>query len=293
MSRFPQYDYELVIIDNCSSDRTQEVLRDIAAVDKRVKVILNARNFGPNRSGLHLHSFATGDCMIVIASDLEDPPELISDFLEKWEQGYKIVAAIKKRTRENLLMKIFRHAYYKVISAVSEVDQIKNFTGFGLYDMSIIKPLLDYYDSTTYFQGLINEFGYDIAFIEFDKPMRVSGKSSYNFFSYFNFAMLAITANSKLPIRIATLAGFFLSGLSLFIAIVYFVLKLLFWVDIPFGIAPLMIGLFFFSSVQILFIGLIGEYVAAILAKTSPKPLVTVREYINFEDNEKVKVEDE
>jgi glycosyltransferase involved in cell wall biosynthesis len=286
MSQFPHYDYEIIIIDNCSKDKTPGVLREIALTDKRVKVILNARNFGVNRSGLYVHKFVTGDCMICLASDLEDPPELIADFLAKWEQGHKMVAAIKKGGKENILMRIIRSVYYKIMYAISDVKQIKNFNGFGLYDMNIIKPLLEYYDCNTYFRGLVNEYGYDVAFVEFHKPVRSSGKSSYNFFSYFDYAMIGIVSNSKVPIRVATLAGFCLSGLSLLIAIVYFIFKLLYWSSVPFGIAPLVIGLFFFSSVQIFFIGLIGEYVAAVLSKVSPKPLVLVREYINFENTE-------
>jgi len=287
LRKFPQYDYEIIIIDNCSKDKTPEILKEIASNDKNFKVILNAKNFGVNRSTLYVQKFTTGDCMIGLASDLEDPPELIADFLEKWEQGYKMVAAVKKGSKENILIRIIRSIYYKIISAISEIKPIDNFTGFGLYDMSIIKPLLDFYDSTTYFRGLISEFGYDIAYVEFVKPVRKSGKSSYNFFSYFDYAMIGITSNSKVPIRIATLAGLFLSGLSLLGAVFYFILKIIFWDSIPFGIAPLVIGLFFFSSVQIFFVGLIGEYVAAVLAKVSPKPLVSVREYINFNNNEK------
>ena len=286
MSQFPQFDYEIIMIDNCSKDKTPEVLREIAATDKRFKVILNARNFGNNRSGLYAMKFITGDCMILMASDLEDPPELIAEFLKKWEQGYKMVAAIKKGSKENILMRMIRKVYYNIIHSISDVKQIRNFNGFGLYDKSIIKPLLEYYDSTTYFRGLVNEYGYDVAFVEFVKPVRSSGKSSYNFFSYFDYAMIGIVSNSKVPIRIATLAGFCLSGLSLLIAIFYFIFKLIFWSSVPFGIAPLVIGLFFFSSVQIFFIGLIGEYVAAVLSKVSPKPLVLVREYINFENAE-------
>lgn len=286
MKGFPQYDYEIILIDNCSKDNTPAVLKEIASRDKRFKVILNAKNFGPERSGLYMHRFITGDCMIALASDLEDPPEMISDFLNKWAEGYKMVAAIKKGSKENIVMRNIRKLYYKLVSAVSEVDMIDNFTGFGLYDMSIIKPLLDYYDTTTYFRGLVSEYGYDIAYVEFVKPIRTSGKSSYNFLKYFDFAIVGITSNSKVPIRIATFTGICLSVLSLIIAIFYLVFKLLYWPEVPFGIAPLVIGLFFFSSVQIFFIGLIGEYVAACLAKVSPKPLVSVREYVNIDRNE-------
>jgi len=285
MSKYSQYDYEIIVIDNCSTDKTQKILKDIAQKDKKLKVILNAKNFGANRSTLFVQKFITGDCMIGLASDLEDPPELIDDFIEKWEQGFKIVAAVKKGSKENLIIRSVRGLYYKIIGAISEVKLINNFTGFGLYDSSVLKPLFDYYDSTTYFRGLISEYGYDIAFVEFVKPVRKHGKSSYNFFSYFDYAMIGITSNSKVPIRIATLAGFFLSGLSFLAAVFYFVYKLLHWDSVPFGIAPLVIGLFFFSSVQIFFVGLIGEYVATVLAKVSQKPLVSVREYINFESN--------
>ena len=292
MLELPQYDYELLIIDNCSKDNTPNILREIAAKDSKVKVVLNAKNFGAIRSGLYIHTLASGECMICMASDLEDPPELIPKFINKWEEGFKMVAAVKSGSKENLIIRTVRRVFYKLINRISEVTLIDNFTGFGLYDMSIIKPLLPYYNGTTYFRGLISEFGYDIAFVEFEKPVRPTGKSSYNFFSYFDYAMVGITANSKVPIRIATLTGFIMSGLSLSVAIIYLILKLIYWADIPFGMAPLMIGLFFFSSIQIFFIGLIGEYVAAILAKTSPKPLVSVREYINF-DEKIVQEEDE
>jgi glycosyltransferase involved in cell wall biosynthesis len=283
MQKLPQYDYEIIMIDNCSKDNTVARLKEIASIDKTFKVILNVKNFGANRSGLYMHKFVSGDCMIAIASDLEDPPEMIAEFLSKWEQGYKLVAAVKKGSRESIIKKCVRMFYYKIISYISEVELIRDFTGFGLYDMSLVNPLVEYYDCTTYFRGLICEYGYDIAYVEFVKPTRPTGKSSYNFFSYFDYAMIGITSNSKVPIRIATLVGLLLSGLSLLAAIVYFVLKLMFWAYIPFGIAPLMIGLFFFSSIQLLFIGLIGEYVAATLSKVSPKPLVLVREYINLD----------
>jgi len=293
IAQFPQYQYEFIYIDNCSEDKTPEILRSIAASDKRVKVILNSNNYGPNRSGLFAHMFVTGDCMIIIASDLEDPPELIPSFLEKWAQGHKVVAAVKRGSKEFFIKRLFRSLYYKILSKISNVKQIKGFTGFGLYDMSIVKPLRDYYDATTYIRGLISEYGYDIAYIEFDKPVRTSGKSSYNFFSYFDYAMIGITSYSKVPLRIATLAGLFLSGFCFLVAVIYFILKLVFWSHIPFGIAPLIIGFFFFSSVQLLFIGIIGEYIAATLAKVSPKPLVLAKEFINFEDDEiKIKEND-
>jgi glycosyltransferase involved in cell wall biosynthesis len=286
IAKFPQYDYEIILIDNCSKDNSVAVLREIAAQDKRFKAILNARNFGPERSGLYMQKFASGDCLIVMASDLEDPPELIEEFLLKWEQGHKMVVAVKTGSRESLIMRGVRKIYYKLISAISEVELIDNFTGFGLYDMSLISPLLEYYDANTYFRGLVSEYGYDMAFVKFVKPKRVAGKSSYNFFRYFDYAMRGITSYSTAPIRLATYLGFTLSVLSVLVAAFYFIFKLLYWPNVPYGMAPLIIGLFFFSSVQIFFLGLIGEYVAAVLTKVTHKPLVFAREYINFEESE-------
>ena len=286
MSGFPQYDYEIIIIDNCSTDNTVNILRDIAAADKRVKIILNARNFGALRSGLYVQQFYSGDCMVLMASDLEDPPELIADFLHHWKEGKKVVVAVKAGSKEGFFLRSIRKLYYRIIASISDVKHIRNFTGFGLYDKTIIDPLLDCYDLNTYFRGLISEYAADIAIVEFKKPVRLYGKSSYNFFSYFDYAMTGITSYSKVPIRIATLAGFFLSGLSFLAAVLFFIARLLWWPTAPFGMAPLLIGMFFFSSVQLLFIGLIGEYVSAILVKVSPKPLVTVREFINFEKEE-------
>jgi glycosyltransferase involved in cell wall biosynthesis len=288
MVQFPQYDYEIMLIDNCSADGTADVLRKIASEDKRVKVIINAKNFGVLRSSLYLQQFFTGDCLVAISSDLEDPPELIADFIRHWENGKKAVVGVKTKSKENFLIRMVRRTYYHIINKISEIEQIKGFTGFGLFDKSIINPLLEYYDTNTYFRGLISEYAYDLVKVEFEKPIRVYGKSSYSFFSYFDYAMTAITSYSKVPIRIATLAGLCLSGLSLLIAVFYFILKLIWWQHVPFGMAPLIIGLFFFSSVQILFVGLIGEYVAAVLSKVSPKPLVAVREFINFDNGENV-----
>ena len=286
--KFPQYDYEIIIIDNCSKDNTADILRGIAENDKRVKVILNAKNFGPRRSGLFAHKFFTGECLICMASDLEDPPELIEDFIKHWESGSKVVMAVRSDSKEGFVMKQVRKLYYGIIKSISDVEQVKFFTGFGLYDRSILVPLFDSYYINTNIKNLIGEYGYDIAKVEFVKPVRKYGKSSYNFFSYFEVAVTAAITTSKFPIRLATLLGFVLSVLSLLFAMVLFVLRLLFWPQAPFGMAPLIIGMFFFASVQIMFLGLIGEYVAEILVRVSPKPFVSVREYINFDEEEKV-----
>jgi len=285
MSQFPQLDYEIIIADNCSQDSTVNILRGISAEDKRVKVILNGKNF-KTRSGLNAFNFFSGECLISLATDLEDPPELIADFLRHWEAGKKVVVAVKAGSKEGLVMRQIRKLYYNMINSISSVEQIKNYTGFGLYDRSVIGPILNSGDPEPYMRGLISEFAYDIAVVEFLRPVRSAGKSSHNFFSLFNIAMMGVTSYSKVPIRIATISGMFLSLISLLVAVFYFIIKMIWWPHIPFGMAPLIMGMFFFASVQILFLGLIGEYVSAILIKVTPKPLVMVREYINFEEEE-------
>ncbi len=205
LAKFPQYDYELIIIDNCSKDNTVVALRELAAADERLKVIVNARNFGPTRSILFAQRYASGDCLITLASDLEDPPELIEDFLLKWQEGYKAVVAVKKGSKEKLIIRNVRKLYYKLIDAISEVEQIRHFTGFGLYDASIIDALKDSYDVNTYFRGLISEYGYDIARVEFVRPVREHGRSSYNFFSYFDYALTGITSNAQVSVNQAEL----------------------------------------------------------------------------------------
>ena len=277
MEQFPQYDYEIIMIDNCSQDGTVDVLRDIAAQDKKFKVILNAKNFGTDRSGLFVRRFFSGDCMVTLASDLQDPPELIADFLRHWEQGKKVVVAVKVGSEEKWPMRAIRKLYYRIVNAISSVDHIKDFSGFALLDRSIVEPLTGCFDVTMYYRGLISEFGYDVAKVEFVKPNRIHGKSKHSFFTNFDIFMTAVTSYSKLPIRIATLGGLFLSALSFVVAVVYFVLRLFWWPNPPWGIGPLLVGQFFFASVQLLFLGLIGEYVAAIFVKIKPKPLVSVR----------------
>ena len=285
MEQFPQYDYEILIADNCSQDETVDILRDIAANDNKVKVILNAKNFGISRSSRYIRQFYTGDCVISMASDLQDPPEIIAELLRHWEDGKKMVVAVKSGSEESIVMRTIRKLYYRIVNAISSVEQINDY-GFMLVDKSIMDKLMPCFLPGTYGRGLYAEYGYDIATVSFIKPKRKHGKSSFNFFSYFDVMMMAVTYTSKTPIRIATLAGLFLSILSFLIAAVYFILRIFWWPNPPWGIGPLLVGMFFFASVQILFLGLIGEYVAAILAKVTPKPLVMVREYINFDNDE-------
>lgn len=285
MAQFPEYDYELIIRDNCSIDGTAEILHEIAANDKRVKLIFLVKNFKVG-SGKVLYRYCTGDCVIRLASDLEDPPELIADFLRHWEAGKKVVVAVKAGSKEHFVMRTIRKIYYSGLNKISNIEQIKNFTGFGLYDRTVFESVISNNDPAPYLRGLISEFGYEFATVGFVKPVRPSGKSKRNFLMYFDNAMLGLTSYSKLPIHFATIAGAVLSMLSLLVAVFYFVIKMMWWPHVPFGIAPLILGMFFFASVQILFLGLIGQYVAAILVKVTPRPLPTVREFVNFSEEE-------
>lgn len=280
--RLPQHRLELVFIDNASSDRTSARLRALAATDARVKVILNARNFGHIRSPMHGVLQATGDAVIPMASDLQDPPEMIVAFIGGWERGYKKVVAVKPVSRDNTVMFGLRRLYYGTLNRISEIPLIENFTGFGLYDRSVIEYIRKLDDPYPYFRGLVSEVGFDTLIVEFDQPRRVRGVTKNNFYTLYDIAMLGITNHSKLPLRVATIGGFAMSGLSLLVALGYLIYKLVFWNEFAVGQAPLVIGLFFLFSVQLFFIGLLGEYVLAIHRHVLKRPLVVEKERINF-----------
>lgn len=278
----PQYTYEHIFIDNCSTDRSRDILRDLAEKDKNVKVILNARNFGPNRSGSYGMLQATGDALICIVCDLQDPPAMIPKFLEKWEEGYKVVMGQKTKSKENILMYGIRKIYYGLIQALSETEQLANVTGYGLYDKEVLDMIRWMDDPEPYMRGLITDLGYKWCLLEYTQNKREVGKSSYNFYKYFDFAITGVTHVSRKPLRIATLLGFFMSGISFVIALVYLILKLIYWDSFQMGMAPILIGMFFLASVQLAFIGVIGEYVGAILTKVTKRPMVVEEERINF-----------
>jgi len=282
----PDYDYEHIFIDNASEDKTVEILRKIASQDKKVKVILNTRDFGQVRSPMHAIFQAKGDAVIGLCCDLQDPPELIPDFIKKWEEGYKLVLGVKKSSNDSLLMSSARKIFYNLISILSEskIKQIKNLTGFGLYDRDAIEMMKKIDDPCPYIRGLIGDIGFEPALIPFNKPARKRGVTKNNFYTLYDMAILGITSYSKIPLRIATLAGFTLSILSLLVAFCYFVAKLLFWYNFPMGTAPIIISLFFFSSVQLFFIGVIGEYIGFIHTRVLKRPLVFEKERINFDD---------
>ena len=283
----PQYNYEHIFIDNCSDDSTLSLLRDICSKDDHVKVIENARNFGHIRSPFYGILQTAGDCTISMAADFQEPPSLIPHFVKKWEEGFKVVCAVKTSSKESHTMFGIRKFYYNLVKKMSEVDSIDNFTGFGLYDRQVIAALRLMEDPYPYFRGLICEIGFKRAIVEFNQPKRERGKSHNSFYTLFDMAMLGITANSKVPLRLATIGGFIFSIISFIIALVYLILKLAFWYNMPMGMAPIIIGVFFFSSVQLFFIGLLGEYIAQILTKVTNRPLVIESERINFDDDKK------
>lgn len=281
----PQYTYEHVFIDNHSGDKTIEILRGIAAQDKNVKVILNARNFGHIRSPYYGMLNCHGDAVILVVADFQDPPELLAQFLAKWEEGYKIVIGVKKKSKENPLMFLVRKFFYGLLAKMSDSGEkpVKNFTGFGLYDQKFIEVLRTIDEPYPYFRGLITELGFDRYEIEYVQPQRAAGKTKNNFFTLYDIAMLGFTNHSKLPLRLSAFIGFFSAIVSLLVAVGYFIYKLIYWDRFNAGQAPLVIGVFFFASVQLFFIGIIGEYIGAIHTQVRKRPLVIEKERINFD----------
>lgn len=276
------YRYEHIFIDNASIDNTVNILKGIAAVDKNVKIIVNLKNYGHLKSPFYAILQASGEAAMFVAADFQDPPVLIKDFIDRWERGYKVVVGIKSRSKENPLMFMVRKIYYSLIQSVSTVEQIKNFTGFGLYDRSVIEILRQYDERYPYFRGLISELGFEIAKIEFTQPIRKKGRSNNNFYTLFDLAMLGIVNYSVLPLRIATFVGLITALVSFLIALFYLFYKIIFWNSFQVGIAPLVIGIFFFSAVQLFFIGIIGEYIGAIYTQVKKRPLVIEKERVNF-----------
>lgn len=281
-NELPNYQYEHIFIDNASTDNTASIIRDICETNDNVKLIINARNFGHIRSPFYGILQSKGDAVILLASDLQDPPELIIDFLREWENGYKIVVGVKKQSGESPIMFTIRKIYYNFANRIANVRLIKNFTGFGIYDKKIIDVLRQIDDPYPYFRGLISEIGFEIAEIPYYQPARKRGITKNNFYTLYDIGMLGITSHSKLPLRLATMAGFTLSVISFGFAAIFLILKLLFWQHFSLGVAPILIGLFFFSSVQLFFIGLLGEYIASIHTQVLKRPLVIEKERVNF-----------
>lgn len=278
------YEFEYILLDNGSCDNTEGKLRELAQKDKRIKVILNARNFGHIRSPYYGMVKCSGDAIIYLASDLQDPPELIGDFIKKWEEGYKIVLGKKTQSEESFPMFMIRTAYYELISRIADDDTslVKNCTGFGLFDRCVIDIIKQLDDPYPYIRGLICDIGFEKAFVEYKQPSRRRGISKNNFYSLYDNAMIGIVKHSKVPLRLMTFLGFGLSFLSLGVAVFYFILKLMFWNEFALGLAPIIISLFFLGSVQLFCMGVLGEYIGAIYTRVNKKPVVVEKERINF-----------
>lgn len=285
-TKLPQYDFELIFIDNDSHDNTRPLLREICKKNPRIKAIFNAKNFGQFNSPYYGMLQTTGDCTITMCCDFQDPVEMIPKMVEAWENGAKIVSCIKTQSKENPVMRFFRTIYYKIIRKMSSVDQIEHFTGFGLYDKSFIEVLRNLKDPTPFIRGIVAELGYKRVDLEYTQAKRRAGKTHNNFFTLFDAAMLSFTSYTKVGLHLVTFAGLILSSLSILAALIYLVLKLIYWDSFSAGLAPLIIGLFFINAVELLFIGFVGEYVMSINTRVMNRPLVIEEERINFDTEE-------
>lgn len=283
-SEIREYNYEHIFIDNASTDSTVQVLKKIASEDRNIKIIVNSRNFGHIRSPYYGLLQTQGEASILLAADFQEPPKLIKDFINGWEKGYKIVIGVKFQSKESPIMFAIRKLYYNIINKLSETELIKNYTGFGLYDKVVLNILREINDPYPYFRGLICDIGFEKIKIDYVQPKRKRGITKNNFYSLYDIAMLGITNHSKIPLRLATMLGFTTSFLSAGIGLIYLIYKLIFWSRFSAGTAPLVIGLFFFASVQLFFIGIIGEYVGSIFTQILKRPLVIEKERINFID---------
>ena len=276
------YDYELLFIDNNSTDRTRELLRDICRKNSKIKAIFNAKNFGQFNSPFHGMLQTSGDCTIAMVCDFQDPIELIPQYIREWENGYRIVIGIKTSSKENPIMFHLRGLYYKFIKKFSNVEQIEHFTGSGLYDKSFINILRDLKDPTPFMRGLVAELGYKRKEIPYEQPRRRAGKTHNNFYTLYDAAMLSITSYTKIGLRLCTFLGMICGAISFIIGIVYLILKLIWWDNFAAGMAPIVIGIFFLGAIQLFFIGFIGEYILSINQRVMNRPLVVEEERINF-----------
>ena len=283
----PQYDYELVFIDNDSTDGTRDIIRGLCADNPRIKAILNARNFGQFNSPYYGMLQVTGDCVIEMVADFQDPVEMIPKYIHEWEKGYKIVIGIKTSSKETRLMYWLRSCYYKTIKKLSDVEQIEHFTGSGLYDREFIEVLRNLDDPTPFLRGIVAELGYRRKEIPYEQPRRRAGKTHNNFYRLYDAAMLSVTSYTKAGLRLATIFGSICAVVSMLIAMVYLVMKLIWWDRFPAGMAPMLIGMLFLGSVQLFFIGFLGEYIMSINQRVMKRPLVIEEERINFNEEEK------
>ncbi|EEG73567.1 glycosyltransferase family 2 protein [[Clostridium] hylemonae] len=277
------YDYEIIYIDNCSEDLTRSVIRNLCEDNCRIKAIFNAKNFGQFNSPYYGLQQITGDCVVLMCADFQDPVEMVPRFVEEWENGYKIVVGQKTKSKENKVMYFFRSCYYNLIKKFSNVEQIEHFTGFGLYDKSFIQVLSDLKDPTPFLRGIVAELGYKQKVIPYEQQKRRAGKTSNNLYKLYDAAMLSFTSYTKIGLRLATFVGVICGVISFIVAIIYLILKIVYWDRFVAGMAPILIGMFILGSVQLIFIGLIGEYILSMNARIMNRPLVIEEERLNFE----------
>ena len=278
----PQYRYEHIFIDNASKDSTPRILRELAAGDANVKVILNARNFGHVRSGYYALLQTSGAAVIALACDFQDPPELIPEFLRRWAAGSKVVLGVKEASDESGLFYAIRDRYYRTLARIADIELVRQSTGFGCFDKSVIEALRRIDDPYPYFRGLIAEIGHEPSLVPYRQPVRQRGLSSQNFYTLYDLAFLGIVNHSKVPLRLATMTGFASAAISLLVALCYLIYKLLFWTQFTLGIAPILIGFFFLTSIQLFFIGIVGEYIGSIYTHVRHHPHVFEKDRINF-----------
>ena len=283
-TNLPQYDYELIFTDNCSTDNTRSLIEILCKENKHIKAIFNAKNFGQNNSPINGLLSTSGDCAILICADFQDPIEMIPLFIKEWESGYRIVSAIKTTSMENKFIRFLRTCYYKMIKKMSAVEQIKHFTGFGLYDRSFIDVLRNLNDPTPFLRGIVAELGFKRKDIPYQQQRRRAGKTKNNWYSLYDLAMLSFTSYTKIGMRIATISGFIISVLSVLTAFIYTGLRIILGSSIPMGVFPIMIGVFVLGGLQIFFIGLVGEYVLSINTRVMNRPLVVEEYRINFDE---------
>lgn len=278
----PSYDYEIVFIDNSSTDGTREKLEKLCGRNKKIKAIFNAKNFGQFNSPYYGMCQTTGDCTISMCCDFQDPVSLIHRFVAEWEKGYKIVSAIKTQSVENKVMRFLRTCYYKTIKKMSSVEQIEHFTGTGLYDKSFVDVLKSLDDPTPFLRGIVAELGALRKDIPYTQAKRRAGKTHNNWYTLYDATMLSFTSYTKVGLRMASFLGFIIALLDILFAVLYFVAKLIWWDRFPMGTAPLLIGMFFLGGVQLIFLGLLGEYVMSINTRVMHRPLVIEEKRLNF-----------
>ena len=279
-----KYNYEIIVIDNCSKDNTVKIVKKLIEKNKNIKLIVNSRNFGHLRSPFYGILQAKGDAVILINADFQDPPKLINELISKWETGCEIVLLQKTKSDENKIKFFIRNMFYKILNSISENNMTINTTGSGIFDKKIIDQLKKINDPYPYFRGLLSEIEPNIHLLKFKQPERKHGKTKNNFFTLYDVGMLGLVKHSKIPLRVMTISGLIISLLSLSIALIFFILKLFNWYNYSMGIAPMLIGIFAFGGFQLFFLGLLGEYIIVILQHVRNLPLVIEKERINFED---------